>query len=407
MLNILLVTFPFFALILAGYFAGHRRLLPLDAIPGLNTFVLFFALPCMLYRFGASTPIVQLLDATLFFTYLFCALLMVGFVVAVSFNKRIGWNDASFGALVGAFPNTGFMGVPLLVTLLGAAAAGPAIVTIVIDMVVTTSLCIALSRLDGADEHGASKAVKNALKAVVTNPLPWAITLGALSSAMNYELMGPIAKTVALLADAASPVALFTIGAVLARSQIRVKESGHPPMLLRDYMPVVFYKLLLHPVLVLLVLTAVVQMGFHIDRLAIIVVVLTSIFMGYVMLAARARRLLRSTDAIRRINRTTAGIMAGATPSSGVAFGAVAPAPKVFGGGTVSCAGGSLLQAGREGPGRERRADRARLPYGPALVRDARGHALHPCRLCRVLADHDQRRPQGPGLCDVQSLSEE
>ena len=44
---------------------------------------------------------------------------------------------------------------------------------------------------------------------------------------------------------------------------------------------------------------------------AIIVVVLTAIFMGYVMLAARARRLLRSTEAIRRINRTTAGIMAG------------------------------------------------------------------------------------------------
>lgn len=43
----------------------------------------------------------------------------------------------------------------------------------------------------------------------------------------------------------------------------------------------------------------------------IIVVVLTAIFMGYVMLAARARRLLRSTAAIRRINRTTAGIMAG------------------------------------------------------------------------------------------------
>ena len=44
---------------------------------------------------------------------------------------------------------------------------------------------------------------------------------------------------------------------------------------------------------------------------AIIVVVLTAIFMGYVMLAERARRLLRSTAAIRWINRSTAGIMAG------------------------------------------------------------------------------------------------
>jgi predicted permease len=32
--------------------------------------------------------------------------------------------DAAFGALVAAFPNSGFMGVPLLVALLGPAAAG-------------------------------------------------------------------------------------------------------------------------------------------------------------------------------------------------------------------------------------------------------------------------------------------
>ena len=42
------------------------------------------------------------------------------FVVSASRNSRIGWNDASLGALVAAFPNTGFMGVPLLVALLAA-----------------------------------------------------------------------------------------------------------------------------------------------------------------------------------------------------------------------------------------------------------------------------------------------
>jgi predicted permease len=110
------------------------------------------------------------------------------------------------------------------------------------------------------------------LKGVLTNPMPWAISLGALSSAMDYELIGPFAKTVGLLADAASPVALFTIGAVLARSQIRVKESGHPPILWRDFLPVALFKLILHPVLVLLVLAAAVQMGFVIERFTMVVV---------------------------------------------------------------------------------------------------------------------------------------
>ena len=179
MLSILLVTFPFFALVLAGYIAARRRMLPLEAIAGLNGFVLFFALPCMLYRFGATTPIAQLLDASVFFTWLLCALIIVGFTVATSLNARIGWNDASFGALVAAFPNTGFMGVPLLVALLGPRAAGPIIVTIMVDMVITTSLCIALSQLDSADEHGFAHAAQKALKGMLFNPLPWAILLGA------------------------------------------------------------------------------------------------------------------------------------------------------------------------------------------------------------------------------------
>ncbi len=53
-LNTLAVTFPFFALVLCGYLATRWALLPQAAIPGLNVFVLYFALPCMLYRFGAE-----------------------------------------------------------------------------------------------------------------------------------------------------------------------------------------------------------------------------------------------------------------------------------------------------------------------------------------------------------------
>jgi hypothetical protein len=276
MLDVLRVTFPFFALVLCGYWAARRQMLPFEAIPGLNGFVLFFALPCMLFQFGAKTPIAQLLDASAFFMYLFCALVMVAFVVAITLNKRFGWNDAAFGALVGAFPNTGFMGVPLLVALLGAAAAGPAIVTIVIDMVITTSLCIALSRLDSAGQQGVSQAAKNALLGVVKNPLPWAILLGTLFSAFQIELPGPVEKTVSLLGDAASPVALFTIGAVLARSQKIAHHEQHGPLTWKDYVPVALIKLFLHPVLVLVVGLAAISMGAPIDPFALKVMVLVA-----------------------------------------------------------------------------------------------------------------------------------
>ncbi len=285
-LAILLVTFPFFALVLCGYVAARRRALPHAAIPGLNTFVLYFALPCMLYRFGSTTLISDVLSVPLVGVYLFCAAVMVAFTIAVTLSRRIGWNDAAFGALVGAFPNTGYMGVPLLVALLGPRAAGPAIVTILVDLLFTSSLCIALSRLGGVGTHGAAVAAGNALKGVAANPMPWAIVLGATVSATGVKLPDPVTQTIGLLADAASPVALFTIGAVLARSQM--ETTDRTPLV--EYIPVALKKLVLHPLLVLLMGWSAISLGVPLDRFSLTVLVLVAALpsaSNVVMLAER------------------------------------------------------------------------------------------------------------------------
>lgn len=300
-LAILQVTFPFFALVFCGYMAARRRMLPLEAIGGLNAFVLFFALPGMLYRFGASTPIAQLLDPWALLVYLPCALAMVAGTVACSLNERIRWNDAAFGALVAAFPNTGFMGVPLLVALLGPSAAGPAILTILLDLVVTTSLCIALSRLDGADEHGAAIAARKALRGVAANPMPWAIVLGGASSALGLVPLKPIADTVGLLADAASPVALFTIGAVLARSQLLGAAQEHGPLPARDFVPVAVAKLLVHPLLVLGAGSAARAAGLPLDAFALTVMVLVAALPSASNVSLLAERFGADTGRVARI----------------------------------------------------------------------------------------------------------
>ena len=296
-LSVLLVTFPFFALVLCGYLAARIRLLPQPAIPGLNSFVLYFALPCMLYRFGASTPIAQLIDPAAAGVYLLCALVMVAGTVLATRGPRMGWNDAAFGALVAAFPNTGFMGVPLLVALLGAAAAGPAILTIALDMVVTSSLCVALSRLDVAGTHGMAVALRKALVGMASNPMPWAIALGALASALHFTLPGPLDQSVAMLADAASPVALFTIGAVLARSQM----NEHEQVQARDYVPIALAKLLLHPLLVWAVGQGAMALGLPLSPFALTALVLLAALPSASNVALLAERFGAHNGRIARI----------------------------------------------------------------------------------------------------------
>jgi malonate transporter and related proteins len=284
---ILSITIPFFALVLCGYLAAQRRVLPESAIPGLNVFVLFFALPCLLFRFGSSMPFAQLIDPVLIGIYAVCALVIVFFTVMLTWRLRereqgVDLKNAAFGALVAAFPNTGFMGVPLLVALLGQAAAGPVIGTMLVDLVLTSTLCIALAQVQPTADSsptscGTWHTVSRSLRGALTNPLPWAIGLGALVAALNISLPGPVAQGVKMLADAASPVALFTIGAVLWRSGQHSSALGKflptPP---RHFVPVALIKLLLHPLLILLVGWMARALGLPVSSFGLTVLVLAA-----------------------------------------------------------------------------------------------------------------------------------
>jgi predicted permease len=145
------------------------------------------------------------------------------------------------------------MGVPLLAALLGAAAAGPVITTVLADLFITSSLCIALARAHEALQAGgheggraARQAALQALRGALSNPLPWSIALGALASMLQLRLPGPIDSVVKMLADAATPVALFTIGAVLWRAG----QHAHTRTPVELFLPVALIKLFVHPALV-------------------------------------------------------------------------------------------------------------------------------------------------------------
>lgn len=261
--SVLSLTFPVFALVLCGYVATRRGMVPIEAIPGLIIFILYFALPAMLFRFGAATPLAQLLDARLILLYSVCSLLLVTVTMAVSRNERIGMKDAAFGALVAAFPNSGFMGIPLILALLGEQAVGVVIVTIVVDSFLTSSLCLSMARMQGvAGEprhwRALARAIVRSLRGAASNPMPWAIAAGALFGWSDLAMPEPVGKTISLLSDAASPVALFAIGAILARNAVRATHSS-PPM---DYVPVALAKLFVHPSLVFLASRVAQGMGF-------------------------------------------------------------------------------------------------------------------------------------------------
>jgi len=148
---------------------------------------------------------------------------------------------------------------------------------IVVDLVVTSTVCLAIAqshshRSRAADERSMLTAAALSLRSALTNPLPWAIAVGAAFAAAKLELPGPIAQIVRMLGDSATPVALFTIGAVLWRAGDHV----HTRTPLGRTLPVALIKLVVHPALVLAIGLAARALGAPLTPFALMVLTLTA-----------------------------------------------------------------------------------------------------------------------------------
>jgi predicted permease len=86
----------------------------------------------MLFRFASNTPFREITNGAYFLAWAISGILvtlLVAFVAWRFLRQRL--RDAAFYGLAGAVANAGFMGVPLLVALLGERAAAPTILAIV------------------------------------------------------------------------------------------------------------------------------------------------------------------------------------------------------------------------------------------------------------------------------------
>jgi len=260
---ILSVTLPFFALILLGFVAARLRWVPTEAVPAFNGFLLYFAVPAMLFRFAANTPIRQLTDVSFFAAWGIAGVVVVVLVTAVARRLHETPRDAAFFGLAGAVANAGFLGVPMLVALLGERAAAPVILAIVADLVIVSSAGLALAEMGGATEQGWKSDMRDAALRIFLNPFVLSMALGAAFSGFGWKVATPAAEIVKLLADAAGPCALFAIGVSLVRPDAPLRS----PILA---LPIAA-KLLLHPLIVWLAMQL-----FGIDEFATRVAVLTA-----------------------------------------------------------------------------------------------------------------------------------
>ncbi|MEM6618629.1 MAG: AEC family transporter [Pseudomonadota bacterium] len=216
MLEIFLQIVPFFALIGLGFGSVRAGLFTAEANAHLTRFVFYFALSAMLFRFAATLPISTLFDLNFGMAYLAgCAVVYVAMTL-VALLRGTGWAIAAVEAQCGVIGNVGFLGIPILVSLMGDAAAGPVLFVLAIDLIVFGSLLVII--ITASREGAVSAAAVGRLGlGLLQNPMLVAMAAGLLWSGFDLPVAGAFDRFLNVLGSAATPCALFAIGASLAQ----------------------------------------------------------------------------------------------------------------------------------------------------------------------------------------------
>ncbi|MEM8591556.1 MAG: AEC family transporter [Pseudomonadota bacterium] len=237
MVAIFLETLPFFVLIGLGYLAGRTGFFTDVATAYLTKFVFYFALSAMLFRFAANLSVGDVFSWPFVLAYLWGTLLVYLVATAIGLIRRIRVDEIAVEAQVAVIGNVGFLGIPMLVLLLGEAAIGPVMMVLAVDLIVFGSLIVILitGSRDGRMSFGILRTVGRGL---LTNPMIVSMSLGLIWAATGLELPGPVNETLNILGSAATPGALFAIGASLATKAVN-------RMVITGYLSIM--KLFVHP----------------------------------------------------------------------------------------------------------------------------------------------------------------
>lgn len=226
MLEIFLKTLPFFAVIAVGYSAGRTKFFTPEATAYLTKFVFYFALSAMLFRFATNLEISAILDWPFVWAYLAGTMVVYLLATVVAIVRGLSVAEAAIEAQCAVIGNVGFLGIPMLVLLLGQAAIGPVMMVLAVDLMVFSSLVVILitGSRDGRMSLGVLRTVGLGL---LKNPMIVSISLGLIASSLALPIPGPVNEFLEILGGAATPGALFAIGASLAsKSAERMVVAG-------------------------------------------------------------------------------------------------------------------------------------------------------------------------------------
>lgn len=240
MLEVLSISIPFFALIFLGFGARAINFCDQDGAGLLSRFAFFVALPPFMFLKVANNDPAEILNWG--FVWRYEAVTIIIFLLAAVLARlvfRLDRKEQGIFGLNTAYPNYGYMGVPLVILAYGDAAALPMALILLADTIILLALTAVFVSEEGGNPIA---AVGQIAFTMVKNPLLQSVALGLVYAASGLPIPLVAERLLLILAGGAAPVALFALGATLYGQPIRSAVAEISTMSL--------LKLVIHPILV-------------------------------------------------------------------------------------------------------------------------------------------------------------
>jgi malonate transporter and related proteins len=222
MLTALLAVCPVFGLIVAGFASGKLRLLGPAACSELNRFVVFLALPALLFQVMATADWASLWQPGFIAAFAIGAFVVFGGTVAMRMRRGQGLADAVLDGLNAGYANAGYIGFPLCELVFGRQSF--ALVTVAAILTICVLFGVAIIFVEIALRRGprTHTLVLTVGRSLLRNPLLLAPVLGAGWTLLGVKLPDSVGTFLHMLGGAASPCALVSLGLFLARERAGV-----------------------------------------------------------------------------------------------------------------------------------------------------------------------------------------
>jgi hypothetical protein len=241
MSSVVNVVLPVFALILLGYLCRRSGRMGPTAASELNRFVVWLGLPALLFKITAASQWADVWQPGFIAAFSIGCLGVYAFTLGYRLLQKQPLVDASLDALGASYANTGYIGFPLCLLILGEAALQPALVATLVVVCVLFAIALACVESGLHAGQGIGKTLRKVSSALLRNPLVLAPLFGAGWAWGGLELPAGPKTLLDLLGAAAAPCALVSLGLFLAQPQ----PSGP----VRGVWPLVLLKLIVQPAL--------------------------------------------------------------------------------------------------------------------------------------------------------------